>query len=190
MLRTSVLLLLVACGKVESGPDGGDDDDDPTTSIVIAVDPAPHYVRTGERLTVAVALTRTGVTGPVTVEVASPPDGVTIEPITIDGNAGELTIDVAATAPFAQSALEVTASAGSEMATAPLAMEVIGLAGAIDPTFGVDGIQMVAGSDKIEYPLFAIRQGDRVVVGIALYRGGKPGVLLVRRAQAGPGPRI
>jgi uncharacterized delta-60 repeat protein len=184
MLRTSVLLLLVACGKVESGPDGGEDVD-PTTSIAIATDPAPHYIRTGARQTVAVTLTRTGVTGPVTVEVASPPDGVTIEPITIDGDAGELTIEVAATAAFARSSLEVTATAGGDTATAPLAVEVIGLAGALDPTFGTSGHVTYAASPQFDVPMFAVAQGDRVVVGIAITRAGKQGVLVVRRTRDG-----
>ncbi|HEY5933379.1 MAG TPA: delta-60 repeat domain-containing protein [Kofleriaceae bacterium] len=184
MLRTSVLLLLVACGKVESGPDAGDDDD-PSTSIAVAIDPAPHYIRTGERRTIAVTLTRTGVTGPVTVEVVSPPAGVTIEPVTIDGDTGELTIDVTADAPFERSSFVVTASAGGEIATAPLAIEVIGSPGAVDPTFGMSGYVTYAASPQFDSPMFALAQGDKVVVGIAIVRAGKQGVLVVRRTRDG-----
>jgi uncharacterized delta-60 repeat protein len=183
MLKAWLLLCLVACGKVsDSSPDAGDD---PSKSLVVSIDPAPHYVRTGGRQTIAVALTRENVTGPVTVEVANPPDGVTIEPITIDGDAGELVVDAAADSPFARNNFEVIASAGGETAMAPLAIEVIGLPGVIDPTFGTDGIATFAGSDKNERPWFAIAQGDRVVVGIAISRAGKHGVLVVRRLREG-----
>lgn len=183
MLRTSLLVCLVACGQVAADrPDAGDD---PDKSIAVAIDPAPHYVRTGAQQTIAVTLTRTGVTGPVTVEVASPPAGMTIAPITIDGDTAELVVAVAADAPFARSALEVTASAGGELATTPLAIEIIGQPGALDPTFGTGGVQTIAGSDKYEAPMFAIPQGDRIVVGIVVTRGGKAGVLVVRRTREG-----
>jgi uncharacterized delta-60 repeat protein len=188
MLRTSLLLCLVACGKVsDSSPDAGDDD--PSKSIAVSIDPSPHYIRTGGRQTVPVALTRENVTGPVTVEVASPPAGVTIEPITMDGDVGELVIDAAADALFARNTLEVIASAGGETAMAPLAIEVIGQAGALDSTFGVEGVVTFAASDKVEAPVFAIAQGDRVVVGIAALRAGKSGVLVIRRlADGSPDP--
>jgi uncharacterized delta-60 repeat protein len=182
-VRWLVSMSLLGCGQVSTTPpDGGGD---PQAQLAISIEPAPRFVRTGAQLAVPVTVVRDGVVGPVTVTLDAPPPGVTTDPLTLDASTGELVLHVADDAAFARLALTVSATAGTTSGTAALAVEVIGTPGTPDPTFGTAGSVTFAGSDKLEIPQFAIAQGDQVVVGIALERAGRDGVLVVRRGRDG-----
>ncbi len=187
----SLLLALGACGQVSNpaASDAGNPGDDATTGPLAVTldnaDPAMHFVRTGGQVSVPVAVARDGVTGPITIELVTPPSGITSDPLTLDGDSGLLVVHVAADAAFARTTLAVIATADHTTGSGSLALEVIGTAGTLDPTFGTAGTVGFAASDKADTSQLAIAQGDRVIVGIVIERAGHDGVLLVRRARDG-----
>src|SRR5262245_41833483 len=137
-----LVLALAACGNVvDDKPDAGTPTGDAQVQMLgVAIEATPRFVRRDEQLTVEVVVDRRGATGPVTLELA-PMAGLSAEPVTLpDGvDRGELAVRAAADAALARATLEVVATVEGARGTAPLAIEVIGAPGTLDPGFGSGG---------------------------------------------------
>jgi uncharacterized delta-60 repeat protein len=187
-LLLALAVLGPACGNVvETQPDAPTGGDAPAQMLGVAVDPELRFVRRDEQLAVEVVVDRRGATGPVTIELAAMA-GLSAAPLALPAGVdrGELALRAAADAALARATLEVVATAEGARGTAPLPVEVIGAPGTLDPGFGTSGVTTFAiEPGGLELPVFAIAQGEHVVVGVTVVRGGKHLLVVVRRDRTG-----
>jgi uncharacterized delta-60 repeat protein len=141
-------------------------------TLGIQVDAASAFVRVGSSNNVMVILSRgAGVDGAVDVSVASPPAGLTFDPLTIPSSSsvGSLVVHAAGNASFADVSVSVHAASGGATADMSFDLAVIGQAGTLDPEFGTGGVLTLSDTPwNTGMGMFA--QGKNLVV----VRGDKP----------------
>jgi uncharacterized delta-60 repeat protein len=136
--------------------------------LTVTASPEPRDLVVGTSITVPVTVKRgPGIHGDVTVEVASPPKGFTFDPLVIaDGEeSGELVVRASTEADFGYAMLDVGAHVGETAATAaPIKVDVIGVPGTPDLSFGDQSVVQLEGMGFRRSPVAVIAQGDKVVV--------------------------
>jgi len=131
-----LLTLLAACGFPRPADLRGDNGDDFTMMLEAS------RIRIGDRAsaTVGVKLMRDGVTEPVVVTVAGLPAGVTADPLTVDADAGTLTLHSTAGATQGDAALTITAAGTTHAHEVSLSLLAMGPPGTLDLSFGSGGM--------------------------------------------------
>lgn len=146
---------------VGAGPDAG------VPAIGITATALPH-LQIGSSLAVEVRIERPpGSDGAVELTVPSPPPGLSVTPLAIPSStsAGVLTVTAAADAPFGPVALSIVASDGTHTGQAALALDVVGVPGTRDTSFGTGGIATVALSDGANM-VRSIAHGDGFIAAL------------------------
>src|SRR5262249_34907895 len=125
----AVLLAVGGCGSDGSagGPDAAPSPDAPSGSINVTVTPSTLTVPQGETVEVTVSVSRQATTAPVIVTLSSLPAGISAGTITlVEGSeSGRITVSAAPDATRGNNDLQVVASAGPLVATAPLTVTVV-----------------------------------------------------------------
>jgi uncharacterized delta-60 repeat protein len=136
-------------------------------AIGITATALPH-LQIGSSLAVEVRIERPpGSDGAVELTVPSPPPGLSVTPLAIPSStsAGVLTVTAAAAAPFGPVALSIVASDGTHTGQAALALDVVGVPGTRDTSFGTGGIATVALSDGANM-VRSIAHGDGFIAAL------------------------
>jgi uncharacterized delta-60 repeat protein len=89
----------------------------------------------GASVAVGITISRNSFIDPVDVTVAGLPSGVSVDPLTIEGETGALTLHAAADATQGDAALTITATSGSRSHEAPLSLLAMGPPGTLDQSF-------------------------------------------------------
>lgn len=136
-------------GNGDAGDGGGDVTGEPAADSFLFVDTTPRtWLMVGEATTIPVTIKRgKNFTDAVTVTVTGLRDGITVKPLTITQDSGELEVTVPSNA--THGALEFIASGAGRDAsgTMPVHSYVRGLPGSIDTSFGDVGVARVADVD-------------------------------------------
>jgi uncharacterized delta-60 repeat protein len=146
---------------VGAGPDAG------VPTIGITATALPH-LQIGSSLAVEVRIERPpGSDGAVEITVPSPPPGVSVTPLAIPSStsSGVLTVTAAADTPFGPVALSIIASDGTHTGQTALALDVVGVPGTRDTSFGTGGIATVALSDGANM-VRSIAHGDGFIAAL------------------------
>ena len=181
-------LFAAACGDVSSpATDAGGSADAATdggAGFVLRGPMDVQYLRRGDALDVPVTL-EPALTTPVTVEL-EPIAGVTAAPVTIAPGATTATLHLTTTqtTPFARARVHLTGTASATV-TAPFALDILGVRGTLDPTFGVAGVATFAIAPDAETFQFALGVGNEVIVGATVRENSKTLIRLVRRTDVG-----
>ena len=127
-------------GGPGSGLDGGVDG---AASSRLALAAVPDIIVVpGSTVAVPVSITRTGIEGPVVVSVTDAPAGVSMSPATVAANetAASITVAVAAGTTFPATKVTFVATSGEERAPQTTNLLLRGKAGAVDDSFGSQGV--------------------------------------------------
>ncbi|MBX3618588.1 MAG: hypothetical protein KF891_01150 [Rhizobacter sp.] len=187
------LTLLAACGSSEeptttdtppSGPPPA------TTKFTLTLSTARLPIQQGTSATVDATVTRaTGFDGAVDVALSGLPAGVTAAPVTIASNATTATLTLVAQANAAHSlptAATAQGTSGAETAQQPLTVTVRGPVGALDTSFGAQGIANTAVGNAEDYARAMVVQPDgRIVVAGSSASPAGTQIALVRYLRDG-----
>jgi uncharacterized delta-60 repeat protein len=130
-----VLLASAACGFPRPADVKAEEGD----FTVTLASPRVRVVE-GAIAAVGVTLGRNVFTDAVKVTIAGLPAGVTVDPLTIEGDTGTLTLHAAADATQGDAALTVTATGGTRSHDTPFSLLAMGPSGTLDRSFSSGGM--------------------------------------------------
>jgi len=159
----------------------------PTGTVTLTVPSDPVYLEIKGSISVPVEVTRDGVDGTVDVTVDNLPVGVSYRPLAIARGAstGSLVLEASERAHFDVFDLDVRADLAGVSTQKRLSIEVVGVPGTPDTSFGADGsgtavIDTRDPGDVADEPLAIFGQEDKVILVtrgltmIRLLRDGTP----------------
>ena len=175
-------------GPNEGGP-GRDGDITPDGGTSLTTTPASVIVRVGKTADITVDVARGGdATGPITIRLTNLPSGVTATTATLDpaSSSGKVTLSAAATAALGAKTITLTAE-GTPYPPAQLPLLVADAPGALDKTWGTDGLasDLSKGVGATFYALAQQSDGPVLAGGGGLAGSPQAGWMLRRFAANG-----
>lgn len=184
------LLLLVCCGLTgwgcgssapaadlgpahEQGIDAGRPD--LPASLSIALQPARLVLRQGSSVAVAIAVNRTGWSGPVALSANGLPTGVTAPPVATDGDSASLLVAAENQAATGLASATVVASGGGTEVSAALVVD-IRRPEAVDSSFGSGGSVRFEIAQKLFPDRLVLQPDGKILVSadVELLQAGDP----------------
>jgi len=151
----------------------------PPGTLSITVPDGPHYLQREGSLEIDLQVTREQVDAPVRITVSNLPDGVSAQPLNIPSSmvTGKLLLTATRSAVVGVTSLSLHATAGTTIADdRDLPLEIIGVPGELDTTFGTEGTGIVTFPDLPDGAAGLVKvlpQGDQAILVL-------PGPLITR----------